>query len=56
VEDAGLSGRQMQQCPDWTFRRLRDRCRFQRRGPIPVKGKGDILTYFLVGRADSARD
>jgi class 3 adenylate cyclase len=44
------------QVTDWTFRRLRDRCRFQRRGPIRVKGKGDILTYFLVGRADSARD
>jgi class 3 adenylate cyclase len=35
-----------------TYRRLCDRYRFQRRGPIPVKGKGDIVTYFLVGRAE----
>jgi class 3 adenylate cyclase len=34
-----------------TYRRLRDRYRFQRRGPIPVKGKGDVVTYFLVGPA-----
>jgi class 3 adenylate cyclase len=37
-----------------TYRRLRDRYRFQRRGPIPVKGKGDVVTYFLVGRANRA--
>ena len=34
------------------YRRLCDRYRFQRRGPIPVKGKGDIVTYLLVGRAE----
>jgi class 3 adenylate cyclase len=34
-----------------TYRRLRDRYQFQRRGPIPVKGKGDVVTYFLVGPA-----
>ena len=37
-----------------TYRRLRSRYRFQRRGPIPVKGKGDIVTYFLVGRAEES--
>jgi adenylate cyclase len=37
-----------------TYRRLRDRYRFQRRGPIPVKGKGDVVTYFLVGPANRA--
>ena len=36
------------------YRRLCDRFRFQRRGPVPVKGKGDIVTYFLVGRADES--
>jgi adenylate cyclase len=36
------------------YRRLCDRYRFQRRGPIPVKGKGDIVTYFLVGRAEES--
>ena len=25
--------------------------RFQRRGPMPVKGKGEMVSYFLVGRA-----
>jgi adenylate cyclase len=37
-----------------TYQRLKDSYRFKRRGPIPVKGKGDILTYFLVGRANRA--
>jgi len=33
-----------------TYERLKDGYRFERRGPIPVKGKGEIVTYFLVGR------
>jgi class 3 adenylate cyclase len=33
-----------------THQRLKDGYRFERRGPIPVKGKGEIVTYFLVGR------
>jgi class 3 adenylate cyclase len=33
-----------------TYERLRDGYRFERRGPISVKGKGEIVTYFLVGR------
>jgi adenylate cyclase len=37
------------QVTDRAYRRLRDRYRFQRRGPIPVKGKGEVVTYFLVG-------
>jgi class 3 adenylate cyclase len=32
-----------------TWERLRDRYRFERRGPIQVKGKGEIVTYFLEG-------
>jgi class 3 adenylate cyclase len=31
-----------------TYQRLRDHYRFERRGPVPVKGKGDIVTYLLV--------
>jgi class 3 adenylate cyclase len=38
-----------------TWERLQDSYQFQRRGPIPVKGKGDIVTYFLVGRAKRER-
>jgi class 3 adenylate cyclase len=33
-----------------TYQRLRDSYRFERQGPIAVKGKGEIVTYFLVGR------
>ena len=33
-----------------TYQRLKDGYRFERRGPIPVKGKGEIVTYLLVGR------
>jgi class 3 adenylate cyclase len=38
-----------------THDRLRDGFRFRRRGPIPVKGKGEIVTYFLVGSDPSIR-
>jgi class 3 adenylate cyclase len=38
------------QVTDRAYGRLRDRYRFQRRGPIPVKGKGVVVTYFLVGQ------
>jgi class 3 adenylate cyclase len=31
-----------------TYERLRSSYRFERRGPIQVKGKGDIVTYLLV--------
>jgi class 3 adenylate cyclase len=33
-----------------TYQRLRDSYRFQRRGPIQVRGMGEMVTYFLVGR------
>jgi len=34
-----------------TYQRLRNRYRFQRRGLVAVKGKGEMVSYFLVGRA-----
>ena len=33
-----------------TYQRLQDDYRFQRRGPIQVRGMGELVTYFLVGR------
>jgi class 3 adenylate cyclase len=33
-----------------TYQRLRDGYRFQRRGPISVRGMGEMVTYFLIGR------
>jgi adenylate cyclase len=34
-----------------TYQRLRDSYRFQRRGPISVRGMGELVTYLLVGRS-----
>jgi class 3 adenylate cyclase len=38
------------QVTERTYRRLRDSYRFECRGPIEVKGKGKMVTWFLVGR------
>ena len=38
------------QVTERTYRRLRDCYRFECRGPIEVKGKGKMVTWFLVGR------
>jgi class 3 adenylate cyclase len=48
MESLGVPG--CIQVTDRTYRRLRDRYRFQRRGPIQVKGKGEMVTWFLLGR------
>jgi class 3 adenylate cyclase len=53
MESLGVSG--CIQVTDRAYRRLRDRYRFPRRGPVQVKGKGELVTWFLVGRAGQPR-
>jgi class 3 adenylate cyclase len=48
MESHGIAG--CIQVTERTYQRLRDRYRFQRRGPIPVRGMGEMVTFFLVGR------
>jgi class 3 adenylate cyclase len=40
------------QVTERTYRRLRDGYRFERRGPVQVRGKGELVTWFLVGRIE----
>jgi class 3 adenylate cyclase len=48
MESTGVAG--SIQVTDRAYQRLRDRYRFQRRGLVEVKGKGELVTWFLVGR------
>jgi len=48
MESSGEPGRI--QVADSTYECLRDRFRFEHRGKIPIKGKGLLATYFLLGR------
>jgi class 3 adenylate cyclase len=50
MESTGVPG--CIQVTERTYRRLRGHYRFQRRGPVQVKGKGELITWFLVGRDD----
>jgi class 3 adenylate cyclase len=47
MESTGVAG--CIQVTDRAYRRLRDGYRFQRRGVVAVKGKGEMVTWFLVG-------
>lgn len=38
-----------------TYHRLRDKYYLEKRGVINIKGKGEMITYFLIGRNDSVR-
>jgi class 3 adenylate cyclase len=50
MESDGVAG--CIQVTERTYERLRDRYRFRRRGPIVVKGKGEMVTWFLLGRKE----
>jgi class 3 adenylate cyclase len=51
MESNGVAG--CIQVTDRAYRRLRDGYRFERRGPVQVKGKGELVTWFLLDRAVS---
>jgi adenylate cyclase len=48
MESLGVPG-QIQVAPT-TYEHLKDKYKFEERGVIDVKGKGEMMTYFLVGR------
>jgi class 3 adenylate cyclase len=48
MESHGIPG--CIQVTERTYQRLRDGYQFQRRGPIPIRGMGELVTYFLLGR------
>jgi class 3 adenylate cyclase len=48
MESGGVAG--CIQVTARTYQRLQSGYRFERRGPIQVKSKGAMVTYFLVGR------
>jgi adenylate cyclase len=52
MEATGIAG--CIQVTDRTYRRLRDGYRLECRGPIQVKGKGELVTWFLLGRNDGS--
>lgn len=48
MESHGIPGRV--QISEATYQRLRDRFAVEKRSPIRVKGKGEMTTYFLLGK------
>ena len=48
MESQGMPGRI--QVTKATYERLKDKYSFERRGAIAVKGKGEMITYWLTGR------
>ncbi|AFZ20554.1 PAS domain S-box/urea ABC transporter, urea binding protein [Allocoleopsis franciscana PCC 7113] len=51
MESHGVAG--CIQVTDTTYERLRDKYVFEERGLTSIKGKGDMITYWLMGRKDS---
>jgi class 3 adenylate cyclase len=54
MESQGLPG--CIQVTERTWKRLGDGYRFERRGPIQVKGKGKLVTYLLLGTKQQSDD
>jgi class 3 adenylate cyclase len=52
MESHGIPGR-IQVTPR-AYRRLKDLYRFQAREPMEIKGKGQIVPFLLLGRADDS--
>lgn len=52
MESSGLPG-EIQLAPS-TYELLRDRYGCERRGPVQVKGKAEMMTYVLLGRREDA--
>ena len=50
MESTGVPG--CIQVTERAWRRLRAGYRFERRGPVQVKGKGEVVTWYLVGRLE----
>jgi adenylate cyclase len=50
MESSGLSG-EIQLAPS-TYELLRDAYRCRPRGPVPVKGKDEMITFLLLGRSE----
>ncbi len=50
MESQGVPG--CIQVTDRTYLRLQDRFEFERHGPIEVKGKDDMVTWFLLAGND----
>lgn len=48
MESHGLPG--MIQVSQSTYEKLQGKYQFQERGEIPIKGKGQLKTYFLIGK------
>ncbi|MGL5194281.1 MAG: adenylate/guanylate cyclase domain-containing protein, partial [Chroococcales cyanobacterium] len=48
MESSGVPGKI--QVTEAVYQRLKDRFEFEQRGLISVKGKGEMLTYWLVGK------
>ncbi|HEY9614814.1 adenylate/guanylate cyclase domain-containing protein, partial [Allocoleopsis sp.] len=51
MESHGIEGRI--QVTDVTYERLKGKYVFEQRGVTPIKGKGDMMTYWLIGRKDA---